>query len=462
MTGMIALVLAGGIGSRVWPAAETRNKAALPIGNVPLVRRIVDELLEIGIETVWVGVGHHAASVRHALRGVESGKVRIVESTQSSGTSDAAMRLVHEAGPESDFLVVYGDVAMAPGNVQSVLDTHRSSGAAATLLVAPLGDEDCREWIGVSVDGDEVTGIEGHSRDAGLRVGGVFALSPAAIPYLRANPGVFRHVPVGGMPPVESDLAESVAQMLDDNLPVAAVMSHGFLVDIDKPWHVLQANSEWVRWRLANASASVIPASCRIHDGAEIDGPLLLGENVEIGNRVVIRGGLVAGDSTRIVNGPILGGGVALGRHVQVRDYCLIEGGSVCGDNGVYAHGSEFSGTAFDNVYLYHYCEIYGLLGSSVDIGAATVCGTLRFDDREAFHRVNGRREIPAFAANASFIGDYSRTGVNAILMPGCKVGAWSCVGPGVVLGDDLPNRKSVFVRQQLETKDWGPEKYGW
>jgi bifunctional UDP-N-acetylglucosamine pyrophosphorylase/glucosamine-1-phosphate N-acetyltransferase len=86
----------------------------------------------------------------------------------------------------------------------------------------------------------------------------------------------------------------------------------------------------------------------------------------------------------------------------------------------------------------------------------------LRFDDGETVHKVLGRREIPHVGANASYIGDFSRTGVNAILMPGVKVGAYCCVGPGVVLYDDLPHRTLVLVRQDLERREWGPERYGW
>jgi bifunctional UDP-N-acetylglucosamine pyrophosphorylase/glucosamine-1-phosphate N-acetyltransferase len=117
---------------------------------------------------------------------------------------------------------------------------------------------------------------------------------------------------------------------------------------------------------------------------------------------------------------------------------------------------------ALDGSYLYHYCEIYGVLGARVDIGAATVCGTLRFDDGETLHRVLGRPERPLTGANASYLGDYSRTGVNATLMPGVRVGAYSCVGAGVVLYEDLPSRELVLVRQELARRPWGPERYGW
>jgi bifunctional UDP-N-acetylglucosamine pyrophosphorylase/glucosamine-1-phosphate N-acetyltransferase len=115
-----------------------------------------------------------------------------------------------------------------------------------------------------------------------------------------------------------------------------------------------------------------------------------------------------------------------------------------------------------DNVYLYHYMEIYGLIGESTDIGAATVCGSLRFDDGETIHRVKGRREFPRKFSDATYIGDFCRTGVNVIIMPGCKVGPYSILGAGVILEEDVPSRTSIRVKQTLEKHSWGPEKYGW
>jgi bifunctional UDP-N-acetylglucosamine pyrophosphorylase/glucosamine-1-phosphate N-acetyltransferase len=64
--------------------------------------------------------------------------------------------------------------------------------------------------------------------------------------------------------------------------------------------------------------------------------------------------------------------------------------------------------------------------------------------------------------ANVAYFGDYTRTGVNAIIMPGVKVGAYSCVGPGVVQSEDLPHNTVVLVEQQTVRKEWGPNRYGW
>jgi acetyltransferase-like isoleucine patch superfamily enzyme len=76
--------------------------------------------------------------------------------------------------------------------------------------------------------------------------------------------------------------------------------------------------------------------------------------------------------------------------------------------------------------------------------------------------QVKGRSEAPAHAANAAYLGDYCRTGVNAIIMPGKRIGVYSCVGPGVVVYDDIPDRQMVLLQQQLDRRSWGPERYGW
>ena len=59
-----AVVLAAGQGSRIWPYGVVRQKAAFPIGNVPVVRRLVEDLAALGIERIVVVVGHGEASVR--------------------------------------------------------------------------------------------------------------------------------------------------------------------------------------------------------------------------------------------------------------------------------------------------------------------------------------------------------------------------------------------------------------
>ena len=65
-------------------------------------------------------------------------------------------------------------------------------------------------------------------------------------------------------------------------------------------------------------------------------------------------------------------------------------------------------------------------------------------------------------ALSADSVVTFAGTGVNAIIMPGRRIGVYSLVGPGVVLYDDLPDRQVLTVKQELTMRPWGPERYGW
>jgi bifunctional UDP-N-acetylglucosamine pyrophosphorylase/glucosamine-1-phosphate N-acetyltransferase len=114
-----------------------------------------------------------------------------------------------------------------------------------------------------------------------------------------------------------------------------------------------------------------------------------------------------------------------------------------------------------DRVAAVHHCELFGVVGTATDIGAGTVTGSLRFDDAETSRPVQGKRYTHPLAT-AAFIGDYSRTGINANFLPGAMTGANCAVGPGVIVGGKLPHGTLLTLKQELTEKTWGPENYGW
>jgi UDP-N-acetylglucosamine diphosphorylase / glucose-1-phosphate thymidylyltransferase / UDP-N-acetylgalactosamine diphosphorylase / glucosamine-1-phosphate N-acetyltransferase / galactosamine-1-phosphate N-acetyltransferase len=459
MTPRVAVLLAAGAGRRFWPYATIRNKAAFPLLNRPLVRRLADSLLELGARELRVVVGPHAGSVRAALAGLEH-RTRFFTQPTPSGTADAALLALD--GLDEPALVAAADVATAPENLRALLDASAARTPEVAFLVHPLGAEAAGDWITCEVRDGQARGFEGHGRSGTHRWCGIAVLAPTAFPALRRNPGVMTHVPVGGMPAPEAELAETVACLMDEGRAVFPVETVGPFVDLDKPWHILEATRCMVADAASRLHGDVIPAGCDVADDLEIAGRLVLEPGAQIGRRVVAKGNLWVGRDASVTNGAILGGDVMVGAETRVRDYASVDGGSVLGARCIVGHGAEFDGVMLDGAYLYHYCEISGVLGAAVDIGAATVCGTLRFDDCATVHTIHGHRELPLHGANASYLGDYSRTGVNAILMPGVKTGVYSCVGPGVILYQDLPDRQLVMVRQELSFRDWGPERYGW
>lgn len=438
----------------MWPFATVRPKAALPVCNRPLIQLLTESLLRAGVAHVIVVVDEQGGPVRSALVGQE--RVRVIEA-HARGSAEALVAGWREAG-DVPVLTVPGDVLVSADDVARIVRAAKDAEAAA--LVAPLGPENPNRWVCVRTEGDSLVEVVGHPREASDRWTGVCALAPSFRPYLEANPGLIERVQVGGMPALEPDLAASVGLAVERGVAVRAIRAQGPFVDLDKPWHILEANHADAA-DLRALPADRIAPTARVSESADIEGRLDVGEGAVIGPRVRIRGHVRVGPGAVVDNGAILQGTVVVGEGARVRDYCQV-GDAVIGPRCIVGHGAEFSGVMFAGTYLYHYCEVVGVLGAAVDIGAATVCGTLRFDDADRMHNVNGAWERPPLGANASYIGDYSRTGVNAILMPGVKVGAYSCVGPGVVLYDDLPDRTLTLVKQELVQRDWGPEKYGW
>ena len=461
-----AIVLAAGLGRKVWPYGEFRQKCTIPVANKPIVRRVVENLIEAGCQRIIVVVGHHAQQVRGALADIPN----TVFVTQHSldGTASAVLTALEHL-EDQPYLVVYGDVVTTPENLRNFIQEFRSHNVEAAALVQALGNEDASDWLCAGIGTEDVenrsvlklNGIEGHPRGGSHRLCGVYAFKSNATAYLLRNPGIVTRVPVGGMPPPESEIAQSLQLMVDEGRTVLAVQAEGFFVDVDKPWHVLEANKRFVDYLATQVTEDNIAAGAKISDAAEINGHVVLGKNSVIGPRVVVNGTFIAGANNNITNGAILHGNIFVGDQCRISDYCDV-GSSVIGNRCIIGHGAEMAGVLFDKVYLYHYCEMSGVFGCATDIGAATVCGTLRFDDKDTPIQVEGRYEVPPYGANATYMGDYCRTGVNAMIMPGRRIGSYSVVGPGVILYDDVPSKTMVMAKQELITKPWGPERYGW
>lgn len=456
-----AIILAAGEGSRFWPYNEVRNKVAIPVMNKPAVRRLAEALGECGFTRLVVVVGPQEGSIRAALHGLEI-PIAFVRQGTPAGTATGVLTALPLVGEQS-FLVAYGDIVTPPGSLKKLVHTFKESEALAAALVQPLEPlHDPRDWIGAYLHGDRIARIEGHSADTAYRLGGVYCFQKNAIPAIQDHPGLMTSVPVGGMPPIEAELAQSLQTLLDEGHEIPAVAPEGFLVDLDKPWHILEANTRWLQYESERLCENRIAPGAQIDDSAEIEGKVVVGEGAHIGKRVIIRGNLFLGKGSRLLNGAILSGTVCIGDRSRVSDYCCVAGDSVIGNGCIVAHDAEMDGVMLDGSFLFHYCEIAGVVGQRVDIGAATVCGTLRFDDGDTLHKIKGRRERPEWGSNATYFGDYSRTGVNVITMPGVKIGCYSCVGAGVVVYEDIPSRKLVLLKQELVIRDWGPERYGW
>lgn len=313
---MVAIVLAAGEGRKMFPFDLTRQKCAIPIANEPIIRRLIRQLKGAGVDKFVVVTRHNEGQIHEAIGDLNN--VAFVHQPQRDGTAKATLLALREIPNADEFVVAYGDIVLGQNDVTALIQAHRESGAIATISVQRLSPPlDSRDWICADLDGSKVVQVQGHPRHASHRIVGLFAFRKEAIPFIERNPGVMRSVPVGGMPPLEAELAQSLQMLVEGGREVLAVEAQGFVVDVDKPWHILEAAHFVANELQRQFDEDIIAPTAKVDDSAEIEGRVVLGENCVIGKRVVINGFLFADAGTKIINGSILRGRVILGRNCR-------------------------------------------------------------------------------------------------------------------------------------------------
>jgi len=108
---------------------------------LPIIAHVLRRLAPLGASRTVLVVGREAGAVKEAVKRVAS-KIRFAEQVSRLGTADAA-RIGDEAlgAFKGDVLITPGDTPLLdPATMRDLLDRHRATGAAATVLSARFDD----------------------------------------------------------------------------------------------------------------------------------------------------------------------------------------------------------------------------------------------------------------------------------------------------------------------------------
>lgn len=177
---VIALIQAGGAGSRMDVLTRERAKPVLPFaGTHRLVDFPLSSLVSADINDVWISVEYQVVSIDEYLAGGRpwdldrnrGGFRRIVPQTGSgppteegfaAGNGDLLLRnvrAIESRGPEH--LVVTSADHIFSEDLAAVIDQHAESGADLTMLTADISKREAAQNVVVLTDGDgRVTGVE--------------------------------------------------------------------------------------------------------------------------------------------------------------------------------------------------------------------------------------------------------------------------------------------------------------
>jgi NDP-sugar pyrophosphorylase family protein len=211
------VVLAGGTGTRLRPYTTVLPKPLMPVGDMPVLEILLRRLSAAGLERVNLAVGHLAELIEAYFCDGRRFGVELVywREDEPLGTAGPIARIALDA---ERVLVMNGDL-LTTLDFGTLLDEHRSSGAAATIAV--LGREVPIDFGVVQLDGDSVAGFEekpvlSYNVSMGVYVfeRRVIALVPSGKHY---------------------DFPELLGAVLEHGWPVHAYRSGDFWLDIGRP-----------------------------------------------------------------------------------------------------------------------------------------------------------------------------------------------------------------------------------
>jgi dTDP-glucose pyrophosphorylase len=129
-----AVVMAGGLGTRLKPYTEYFPKPLLRVGNKPILTTLLEQLAEQGFEQAWISVNYKSSMIKKCVgNGDQLGlKIRYLEEKSRLG-SGGALSLLPEA-PSAPFLVLNADL-LTKVDYGKLIDYHVDHRAAATMCV---------------------------------------------------------------------------------------------------------------------------------------------------------------------------------------------------------------------------------------------------------------------------------------------------------------------------------------
>jgi glucose-1-phosphate cytidylyltransferase len=251
---MKAVILAGGLGTRISEESFSRPKPMIEIGGKPILWHIMKTYSHHGIHDFVICCGYKGYVIKEYFANYflhlsdvtfdmsnnrmevhqqhsEPWKVTLVDTGENTMTGGRVKRVVEYVRDEETFCLTYGD-GVSDVNISELIAFHKSQNVMATLVATK---SPARFGV-LNLKGDKVTSfMEKPKSDRTLINGGFFVLSPRVIDYIEGDQTSWEQEPL-----------EKLAQ--EGNL--AAFQHHGFW----QPMDTLRDKTHLEElWQLGNA-----------------------------------------------------------------------------------------------------------------------------------------------------------------------------------------------------------------
>ena len=245
---MKAVILAGGMGTRISEESAARPKPMIEIGGRPILWHILKIYSSHGINDFVICLGYkgyiikeyfanyflHMSNVTFDMannrmdvhqNNTEPWKITLVDTGEQTMTGGRLKRVRSYLGDE-DFCFTYGD-GLGDINITELIKFHQAHGQSATLTATqPPG-----RFGALKLNGNQVAGFQEKPQgDGGWINGGFFVLSPKVIDRIDGDDSVWEQEPM---------------ETLAHDGQMSAYLHHGFWQPMDTLRDKLQLEQLW-------------------------------------------------------------------------------------------------------------------------------------------------------------------------------------------------------------------------
>lgn len=156
LAGVPVVVMAGGNGTRLYPYTKILPKPLIPIGDTPIVERIIDYYTDFGIDTFYMTVNYKKAMIRSYFEELKPNySIKYVEENKPLGTG-GSIKLIEDKFDKPIFIANCDALIFA--DYYDIYQYHLNSGNDITMVsalkniqvpygVLHTGDNGCLESI---------------------------------------------------------------------------------------------------------------------------------------------------------------------------------------------------------------------------------------------------------------------------------------------------------------------------
>jgi UDP-N-acetylglucosamine diphosphorylase/glucosamine-1-phosphate N-acetyltransferase len=397
MSGLKAMILAAGEGTRLRPLTSNTPKPLLLLAGKPFLTHVLEALREAGITNVAILVGWKANRIKEFYGdGSDLGmSISYLEQKERLGTADAVRYA--QAVTDEAFVCLNGDVVVSADDVKGMLELHMDTGIS---VMGAVEVEDPRSFGVLETSGGRLVRV---------------VEKPSTPPSNLINAGMFVFTPeifhaishVGKSPRREYEVTDAL-NLLAESEGVALHTLTTEWIDVGRPWDLLKANEIFMARMVRKVEGDVEPnvvlensvvveQGARVRSGSYVSGPAYISTGCDIGPNCYIRPGSCFGPRVRV------------GASVEVKNSIVMA-----------------------DTRIPHLTYIGdSIIGERCNFGAGTKVANLRFDDRTIKVSLNGRLMDSGRRKLGVIMGDDVKTGINSIIDAGTIIFENAVIGPG-------------------------------